>query len=252
MAVLAIVLLGLAAGNLLQRTWYVPSAVPTTGSFAAGPVSDYFSVGQTIPSTDAAIARIDLVISRSGVDDAVVLVEIFDPAADISLRSGRAELQTGRHWYSFQFPPIEPASLAGPLYVRVRADPDRPIYDGDGVVVFYDRGNLLPGGTMFIRDEPAPSDWDLGLRIYRQVPLRTLAGYLFNRTASSPVRFSVALGAATVAVAILGGFLWRIGFRGATSLTLAAVALSATLLTILLLTEQWSDPAILTIGVALN
>ena len=251
-ALLVVVLLALAAASLLQRTWYLPTITPTTGSFSVGPISEYFSAGQTLALSDVPISRIDLAISRSGDREAGVLVEIVDRAADRSLRSGRVDLRAGRHWYSFHFPPIEPATLAGPLYIRVRADPDHPIFDSDDVVVFYDRGDQLPGGAMLVRDEPAPSDWDLAIRIYRPVPLRTVAGRLYNMTASSPLRFTLALGAVALATAILARFVGKTPGGDTRKLLVAAIFLSAAILATSLATDGWIDPSAVTIGAALN
>jgi hypothetical protein len=251
-ALLVVVLLVLAATSLLRRTWYLPISTPTTGSFSAGPISEYFSAGQTLALSDAPVSRIDLAISRSGDRAAGVLVEIVDPRTDRSLRSGRVELRAGRHWYSFHFPPIDPATLEGPLYIRVRADPDRPLFDADGVVVFYDRGDQLPGGAMLARDELAPSDWDLAIRTYRPVPLRTLAGQIYNMTASSPVRFTLTIGAALFATAILARFVGKTGGQDTRTLLVAAIFLSAATLVIVLTFDVWIDPSVVTIGVALN
>ena len=251
-SLLVVVLLGLAATGLLRRTWYLPTITPTTGSFSAGPISEYFSAGQTLALSDAPISRIDLAISRSGDRAAGVLVEIVDLEADRSLRSGRMELRAGRHWYSFHFPPVDPATLEGPLYIRVRADPDRPLFDADGVVVFYDRGDQLPGGAMLVRDEMAPSDWDLAIRTYRPIPLRTLAGRIYNMTASSPVRFTLTIGAALFATAILARFVGKTGDQDTGTLLAAAIFLSAATLVIVLTVDGWIDPSVATIGAPLN
>ena len=249
---LVVVLLGLATAILLQRTWYLPTVTPTTGSFSVGPISEYFSAGQTIALSDIPISRIDLAISRNGDRAAGVLVEIADARAQRSLRSGRVELRAGRHWYSFHFPPIPPDALEGSLYIRVRADPDRPIFDADGVVVFYDHGDQLPGGEMYVRDEPAPTDWDLAIRTYRPVPLRTLIGRLYNMTTGSPVRFTLALGATLIASAILARFVGKTRGGDMRTLLVTAIFLSAATLITVLTFNGWIDPSVATIGVALN
>ncbi len=184
--ILGFVLLGLAGLDLLRNTWYLPTSVPSTGSFGAGPISDFFSVGQTMLPDGDSISRFDLSIARSGPDDVRVLTEIVDYDSGESLRSGRAELKTGRHWYSFEFPVIQQSNPERRLYFRVRADPEQPVFDGDGVVVFYDRRDGVPSGIMLARDDPAGAGWDLAIRTYRQVPVRDVAGRIFNMTANSP------------------------------------------------------------------
>ncbi len=250
--ILGIVLLGLAGLNLLRGTWYLPTNVPSTGSFGAGPISDFFSVGQTILAPSESISRFDLSIARSGPDDARVLIEIVDYDSGESLRSGRAELESGRYWYSFQFPVIQQSGPEQRLYFRVRADPEQPVFDGDGVVVFYDRRDGVRSGFMLERDEPAGADWDLALRTYRQGPVRDVVGQIFNRTANSPGQFAVAAAAAFVATAGLGRLLFsQIRHDGGPVLTAALIGL-VVLLAILIFPDKWIDPATITIPVSLT
>ena len=250
--ILGFVLLGLAGLDLLRNTWYLPTSVPSTGSFGAGPISDFFSVGQTMLPDGDSISRFDLSIARSGPDDVRVLTEIVDYDSGESLRSGRAELKTGRHWYSFEFPVIQQSNPERRLYFRVRADPEQPVFDGDGVVVFYDRRDGVPSGIMLARDDPAGAGWDLAIRTYRQVPVRDVAGRIFNMTANSPGRFVVAAIAALVGAAGLGGLLVnRVRQDGGPLLTAALIG-SVVLLAILMFPDKWLDPSTITISVSLN
>ena len=237
---------------MLGKTWYLPTNVPSTGSFPAGPISDFFSVGQTILPAGESVSRFDLSIARSGPDDARILIEILDYESGDSVRSGRAKLRPGRHWYSFQFPVIRSTGPEQRLYFRVRADPERPVFDGDGVVVFYDRGDGVPSGSMLARDEAAGADWDLAIRTYRQARVRDVAGSIFNMTANSPGRLVVAAVAALVAAAMLGGLLAsQIRHDRGLVLTAALVGL-VVLLAILIFPDRWMDPASITIPVPLT
>jgi uncharacterized membrane protein YeaQ/YmgE (transglycosylase-associated protein family) len=250
--ILGIVLLGLAGLALLRSTWYLPTNVPSTGSFGAGPISDFFSVGQTLLPPGESISRFDLSIARSGPDDVRVLIEILDYDSGESLRSGRAELKTGRHWYSFEFPVIQQSDPERRLYFRVRADPEQPVFDGDGVVVFYDRADGVRSGFMLERDEPAGAGWDLAIRTYRQVPVRAVAGRIFNMTGNSPGRFVVAAIAGLVGAAWLGGLLVS-QFRHDRGPLLAAALIGfVVLLAILMFPDKWLDPSTITIPVSLT
>lgn len=250
--ILGIVLLGLAGLNLLRTTWHLPTNVPSTGSFGAGPISDFFSVGQTMLPPSESMSRFDLSIARSGSDEARILVEIIDYDSGESLRSGRAELKSGRYWYSFQFPVIRQSGSEQRLYFRVRADPEQPVFDGDGVVVFYDRRDGVRSGFMLERDEPAGAGWDLAIRTYRQVPVRDVAGRIFNMTANSPGRFVVAAIAALIGAAGLGGLLVSQFRRDRGPLLTAVLIGFVVLLAILVFPDWWLDPSTITIPVSLS
>jgi hypothetical protein len=233
-------------GLLVNRTWYLPTSTPSSGSFPAGPISEYFSVGQTILPQNSQISRLDLSIAQSGTNGAQVLAEIIDVKSGQSMRSGRIKLLRGRHWYAFQFPALEIRNPDRALYLRIRSNPEEPIYDGDGVVVYYDRHNGVPSGRMFARDKPMDTDWDLSIRTYRQAPLREVALKIFNMTAHTPTRFVIAGIASLIAALTL--ILLAINIQHDRTPIIIATLVGATMfLAIVTSINRWMDPALIAI-----
>lgn len=239
-----VIIVGL--GLLANRTWYLPTNIPSSGSFPAGPISEYFSVGQTILPQNSQISRFDLSIAQSGTNGAQVLAEIIDLKSGQSVRSGRVKLLRGRHWYAFQFPALETRNPDQGLYLRIRSDPQEPIYDGDGVVVYYDRHNGVLSGQMFARDKPVDTDWDLSIRTYRQVPFREVALKIFNMTAHTPTRFVIAGIASLIAALTL--ILLAINMQhGRTPIIIATLVGATMFLVVVTSINRWMDPALIAI-----
>ena len=233
-------------GLLVNRTWYLPTSIPSSGSFPAGPISEYFSVGQTLLPQNSHISRFDLSIAHSGTNGAQVLAEIIDVKSGQSVRSGRVQLLRGRHWYAFQFPALETKSPDQALYLRIRSNPQEPIFDGDGVVVYYDRHNGVPSGRMFARDKLVDTDWDLAIRTYRQAPLREVALKIFNMTAHTPTKFVVAGLASLIAALVL--ILLAIKMQPDRTPIIIATLVGATMFLLIVTSiNRWMNPALIAI-----
>jgi len=153
--------------------WFSQIGNPVTGSFSAGPINHFFSVGQTLTTGDAEIARVDMKITRGGGrDGAFAQVEVKGFPNGRSLRSGSVQLLQGAAWYSFTFPPITADESGGKLLIEVRSLPENGLGDRDLVSVSYQHGDPYAGGQMYIRGRPARPDWDLAFRMYQAVGLR--------------------------------------------------------------------------------
>lgn len=168
----------------MSTPWFGQIGSAVTGSFNAGPINHFFSVGQTLTTGDAEIARVDLKITRGGSRDVTLAqIEVKGFPNGRSLRSGAVQLLQGAAWYSFTFPPITADESGGKLLIEIRSLPENGLGDRDLVSVSYQHGDPYAGGQMYIRGRPArpdwdleiskhSPDWDLAFRMYQSVGLR--------------------------------------------------------------------------------
>tara|TARA_B100000029_G_C17495099_1_gene930524 strand:- start:112 stop:915 length:804 start_codon:yes stop_codon:yes gene_type:complete len=177
-------LLGVCISSLFNWTnvpWFIQLDKPVTGSFSAGPINQFFSVGQTLTTAANELSRVDLKIAYGGERDSVFAhVEVKSFPKGRSLRSGSVELVPGKAWYSFSFPRITVDESGGQVLVEVRSVPGRSLSDRDLVSVFYEHRDPYAGGRMYVRGMPARADWDLGFRMYKAVGLREALGSIKN------------------------------------------------------------------------
>ncbi len=259
-ALLAICVWG--AQRLATAAWYVRIAGPVSGSFAAGPVNQLFSAGQTVDQTveqagarvGVPVARIDLKLAHdSPGGSAEALVEIRESVAGRSLRSGIVPLRRGAFWYALTFPPITPAeNRTRQLYVEIRTPQSPVLSDRDRVAVFYEQGDHYAGGRMYTRGEPARPDWDLAFRMYRPARLREALAVIDRWQLIGVAAPWVVAAGAGAAVGAAGWLVWRRD-RAGTRLWWTPLLVALALLALALhLPDALANPAIVTATVELH
>ena len=251
-----LVLLGACLSSLFNWTnapWFSQIGKPVTGSFSAGPINQFFSVGQTLTTAANEVSRVDLKIAYGGERDSVFAhVEVKSFPSVRSLRSGSVELVHGKAWYSFSFPPITVDESGGQVLVEVRSVPGRGLSDRDLVSVFYEHRDPYAGGRMYVRGMPARADWDLGFRMYKAVGLRDALGSIKNwHLLGIEAPWVVVLGLASMFCGLL---LWLRRCVNGQNLQVWSFAFVAIMLAAVALyvPEAIANPAITTVHVGLQ
>ncbi len=240
--------------RLATAPWYVRIAGPVSGSFAAGPVNQIFSAGQTFAQAGAPVARIDLKLAQdSSESSAEALVEIRESVAGRSLRSGSLPLRRGVFWYALEFPPITQAENGtGELYVEIRTPESPVLSDRDRVAVFYEQGDRYADGRMHARGEPARLDWDLAFRMYRPAQLREALAVIDRwGLVGATAPWVVAAGAGAAGGAA-GWLVWRCDRAGTRRWWTPLLVALALLALALHLPDAVANPAIVTVPVELH